>query len=404
MMRFRTPALLLFVILLVQPVFAQNKKEFAKAMRQLRAFASSDSVGIQGAVDKWWNERKRNYQVPLTSQDSAVFLYRGKATSVSWAGDFNGWGSKPFNNKGVRVRNTDIWILPCLFPSAARLDYKIILNGKDWILDPDNPNQQYSGVGGGSPNSELHMPAWRIDPALRVRKNVTSGTLTESRINSKILGYEVSYKTYQPAASSPGTVLPVLYVTDGSEYLDPRLGNMTRVLDNLLADKRIVALRVVFVDARDPSNLSVNRRMEEMSLNEKYLAFFSDELIPAVEGTSASSLSGSRGILGTSLGGLTSAYFGFQRPDLFNRIGIQSPAFWYKPQIFTMAEQVSNKSLEISMTAGTVYDTSTEAAKMKSLVDKQGIRCTYLETPEGHSWGNWKNLLDDILIGLYGAR
>lgn len=396
--------ILVLAFLSVQPVVAQNKKGFEKAIRQLRAFASGDSITIQGAVNKWWNERKHKHQVPLTSPDSAIFLYRGKATSVSWAGDFNGWGSKPFNNKGVRVRNTDIWMLPCLFPSAARLDYKIILNGKDWILDPDNPNQQYSGVGGGSPNSELRMPTWRMDPALRVRKNVAIGTLTESRINSKILGYEVSYKTYQPAASSPGTVLPVLYVTDGSEYLDPRLGSMTRVLDNLLADKRIVPLRVVFVDARDPSNLSVNRRMQEMSLNEKYLAFFSDELIPAVEGTSAPSLSGARGILGTSLGGLTSAYFGFQRPDLFNRIGIQSPAFWYKPQIFTMAEQHTSKSQQVCMTAGTAYDTSTEAQKMKTLLDKQGIHCAYLETPEGHSWGNWKNLLDDILIGLYSPR
>lgn len=380
---------------------AQTSKGFSKAMKQLRSFATADSARIQTAVDRWWDERKKKDQVPFTSPDSAVFLYRGKASSVSWSGDFNGWGSKPFPNQGRRIKNTDIWMLACAFPSAARLDYKVILNGKDWIIDPVNPHQQFSGVGGGMPNSEIRMPGWHVDAAQVLRKEVSPGTLTEHRLQSKALGYEVSYSVYVPAGVADPSRLPVFYVTDGSEYLDPRLGNMARVLDNLLADKRIQPLRVVFVDARDPSNTVINRRMQEMSLNEKYLAFFADELIPAVESSAASQLNGQRGILGTSLGGLNSAYFAFSRPDLFNRIGIQSPAFWYKQEIFGMAQEKGSTALRVSMTAGTIYDTSTEAAKMKAILDTRGIPCQYIETPEGHSWGNWKNLLDNILVDLY---
>lgn len=394
--------LTLFLALIAADVAdAQSQKAFSKAMKQLRAFARKDSASVQSAVKRWWEERQKKDQVPLTSPDSAVFFYRGNATSVSWAGDFNGWGSKPFPNKGTRVKNTDIWILPCAFPSTARLDYKIILNGKDWILDPVNPHQQYSGVGGGSPNSEIRMPGWKVDPAQVKRPGVPTGTLESRRISSTHLGYEVGYSIYLPAGTSV-TALPTFYVTDGSEYLDPRLGNMTATLDNLIADKKIPPLRVVFVDARDPSALQNNRRMQEMSLNEKYLMFFTDELIPAVEGAAAPlGQPNSRGILGTSLGGLNSAYFAFKRPDVFNRVGIQSPAFWYKPEIYPIVEQSAAKSLTIAMTAGTIYDTSDEARKMKAVFDKLGHSCLYLETAEGHSWGNWRNLLDDVLTALY---
>lgn len=384
----------------VTPLFAQDAKVFTKAMAQLRSFASKDSVGVQSAVNKWWEERKKKVQVPLTSPDSAVFIYRGPATAVAWTGDFNGWGSKEFQNQGKRIRNTDIWILPCPFPAAARLDYKIIINGKDWILDSANPHQQFNGVGGGMPNSELRMPGWKVDPSQVRKKKVPAGTLTEHRIKSNALGYELGYSVYVPFGVTDASALPVLYTTDGSEYLDHRLGHMTLVLDNLSAEKRIQPIRVVFVDARDPANPAVNRRMQEMSLNEDYLTFFCDELIPAVEGASAPSLARQRGIMGTSLGGLNAAYFAFKRPDLFSRIGLQSPAFWFKQEIFTMAESTT-ATYGICMTAGTIYDTSTEAAKMKAIFDRKRIPCTYIETPEGHSWGNWKNLLDDLLITLY---
>lgn len=396
----RTGILAWVLFLLAVPVFAQNTKVFTKAMTQLHSFATKDSASVQSAVNKWWEERKKKDQVPLTSPDSAVFLYRGAATSVAWAGDFNGWGSKPFQNQGRRIRHTDVWILPCSFPSTARLDYKIIINGKDWILDSSNPHQQFNGVGGGMPNSEIRMPGWKPDPSQIKRRNVPSGTLTEHRIKSNALGYELGYSVYIPFSVTDASTLPVLYTTDGSEYLDHRLGNMTLVLDNLLAEKRIQPLRVVFVDARDPANPAVNRRMREMSINENYLAFFSDELIPEVEETSGQAQSKQRGIMGTSLGGLNAAYFAFKRPDLFSRIGIQSPAFWFKQEIFQLADSAA-ATYTVCMTAGTIYDTSTEAAKMKAIFDKKNIPCNYIETPEGHSWGNWKNLLDDLLATLY---
>jgi enterochelin esterase family protein len=390
----------IFLFLVWMDGAAQNYRAFQKTLKELYTFSSKDSVAVQSAVDTWWSARLKKGQVPLVGGDSVAFLYRGTATSIAWNGDFNFWGSKPFNNQGRRVANTNVWVLKCSFPSRARLDYKIVVNSKEWIVDPNNPNQQYTGVGGGTPNSELRMPAWRKDPAQDNRSVAKRGKTTVGRIESRNLGYALSYTLYEPAEVAGTQSLPILYVTDGSEYLDPRLGNMTQVVDRLIADGRIRPLRVVYVDARDPDNPTLNRRMSELSLNDNYLKFVAEELVPAVEG-SKPVLPSARGILGTSLGGLNSAFFAFKRPDLFGVVAIQSPAFWYKPEIFHLAEQTSATKLNVFISSGLFYDGADEAKRMKALLDKSGHRCTYLETPEGHSWGQWRNLLDDLLIVLY---
>lgn len=390
---------LLLLLLVSASCCAQNHKAFTKAMKQLRQFATKDSTRIQASVNDWWKERTQDNQVPLLSKDSAVFLYRGLATAVWWAGDFNGWGSKPSPAKGKRVKNTDIWLAAFAFPAAARFDYKIILNERDWILDPVNPHQQYSGVGGGSPNSEVRMPGWKGDACQIIRTAVAQGTLQESRIRSGQLGYELAYSVYTPQGVDQGP-LPTLYVTDGNEYLDARLGNMRTVLDNLISDKRIRPVRVVFIDAREPGNLTNNRRMSELSLNESYLKFLAEELIPAVEGTSEIERS-SRGILGTSLGGLTAAYISFRRPDLFGLAGIQSPAFWYKPEIYSLGENSGKPSVRYYMSSGTYFDTAEASRRMKPILESRGHTVVYQETAEGHSWGNWRNLMDDLLMALY---
>jgi enterochelin esterase-like enzyme len=180
---------------------------------------------------------------------------------------------------------------------------------------------------------------------------------------------------------------------------------MIVVLDNLIADSKIHKMAVVFIDQREPGQPSNNRRMTELGLHEAFLAFIADELVPYVEGPSHKQLdSENRGILGTSLGGLSSAFFAFKRPDVFNRVAIQSPAFWYKPEIFALAETPMKQQLSIFLSTGLIYDAGKESARMRDILQQQGHTCRYIEVQEGHSWGNWRNLLDDALIALYGLH
>ncbi len=354
------------------------------------------------ALDDVWSGLKKANQIPFVASDSVAFLYRGTAKSVQWMGDFNGWGyDKKFDNKGKQIANTDVWILKAAFPKDARLDYKMVLDGRAWILDPENPNYQWSGVGA---NSELRMPDWKEDMTLIVRDNIAHGKLKgEILYQSKALGYPITYSVYLPHGHH--SHLPTIYVTDGFEYMDPKMGNMVTTLDNLIADKKIQPVIAIFIDHREPMNRSNNRRMEELAMNEKYLKFFTEEFIPLIEQNyPVAKGRENRAILGTSMGGLTSAYFVFARPEVFGMAGIQSPAFWTKPQIYSLCDSMANSKTKISMTSGVYNDASESARKMKTILENNSCIYTYRETNEGHSWGNWRNLIDDILIDFFGQK
>jgi enterochelin esterase-like enzyme len=356
-------------------------------------------------VNNWWAKLNQSHSIPLIQDDSVLFLYRGNATSVEWMGDFNGWGYvKDFPNKGQQILNTDVWYLKCKFPPDARLDYKILVDGINWIIDPANKFQQWSGVGGGSPNSELRMPKWTEDVNTLSGTDIPKGELIRDvLIISKSLGYQVTYSVYLPHNYKQYGAMPVVYVTDGYEYLHPQLGNMTTTLDNLIHAQKIQPVITVFVDNREPVNRANNRRMNELAMNSKYLDFFANELIPTIQAHyPAKTDANSRAIIGTSMGGLTATYFAFSRPDLFGLAGIQSPAFYTRPQIYNLCEGNADVQLKVSMTTGLINDTSTESRKMSEILKASSCVYQYREVNEGHSWGNWRRLIDDILIDLLG--
>lgn len=356
----------------------------------------------QQMADELWQELAAADQIPYTNDSTVVFLFKGDAESVRWNGDFNSWGgNKSVQIIGEQIGNTDLWASTTTFPADARLDYKITVNESDWMLDPANPHQQWSGFG---PNSELRMPKWKPEPLTYRSPDTENGLLRESSIiESSNLGYEVSYQVYLPDGYETSDQLPVIYVTDGQEYSDDNLGAMVIVLDNLIDKEKIQPIIAVFVNPLDPSDPDVNRRMDEMGNNEEYLDFFANELIPIIENNyKASANKNDRAILGTSLGGLNATYFAFSRPDLFGNVAIQAPAFWYREEIYDLVKESEVEALNIYMSVGTIGDNTIDARTMKTILKEKGLEFTYLEVNEGHSWGAWRTQLDDILIQFFG--
>jgi enterochelin esterase-like enzyme len=393
----------LFFSFFLLMAFVAIAQDYVKFQTTLKRLSNSDP----GKVQILWDSLVRTGRIPLVEQDSVAFLYKGNVTSVKWTGDFNGWEyDRSYNNKGSRIGGSDVWILKASFPRDARLDYKLIVDDQ-WILDPENSNHQLSGVGGGSPNSELRMPEWKPDPNSLHDASIPAGTLKENLLfTSKKLGYQLTYSLYVPhGQSEPASNIPILYVTDGYEYLHPQMGAMKTVLDNLIGKKLINPVVVVFVDNRDPLNRSNNRRMQELAMSAAYLDFFVNELIPKVEkDLSITATAAERGVLGTSMGGLTSAFFAFSRPDIFGLAGIQSPAFWFRPEIYTLCTNAESPPQKIYLTTGTFFDAHEGVEKMKTILEKNTCTFQFKEVNQGHSWGQWKDLIDDILIYFYARK
>lgn len=359
----------------------------------------ADPAARDAAVDTFWSPLVAAGQVPYTQGDDAALLHRGPG-SIAFAGDFNGWN--PSNGAATRVPGTDLWYLTRSAPADARIDYKIVRNGT-WILDPVNPLQQWSGFG---PNSELRMPEYVFPEETLRDPSAPRGSLTGNvRLSSAEIAGDVNVRVYTPAGYQVGDALPTVYITDGHEYLDDRLGAAVTVLDNTIASGELQPTVAVFIDPRDPRT-GTNRRASQLGGAGKadFADFIAHELVPYIDTTYGTAADPERrAILGTSLGGLFSAFMGARHPDVIANLAIQSPAFWFDPNIYDAyaGNTTLVEALQIYMHTGTINDDG-GGSQMASLLASGGYDFAFEWVNQGHSWGHWKGQIDDALVELIG--
>ena len=357
----------------------------------------SDDAKRTEHIDIFWDSLVANHQVPFVFGDSVAFLYKNAESSPFWAGDFNGWNSSVW--QGQPVGFSDIKMYEAVFPSDARLDYKIVNKGR-WLLDPANEYRQYGGFGA---NSELRMPDWIYPEETIAKENVLKGNLSDNYyIQSTNLSYKVQYKVYTPYNYDSELDMPVIYVTDGHEYADDKMGSMTIVLDNLIFEGLIKPLIAVFIDPRNPDKISENRRADEYRSNIKFADFVADELASSIDNQFKTSTSADdRAILGASYGGWNSSYFGLVRNDKFHLIGIHSPAT--SSELIQGYENSTDLPIKLFMSTGVIYDTHFQARDLKAVLESKGYPLLYIELNQGHSWGNWREMLKPLLTNFFGT-
>jgi enterochelin esterase family protein len=56
------------------------------------------------------------------------------------------------------------------------------------------------------------------------------------------------------------------------------------------------------------------------------------------------------------------------------------------------------------MTSGLINDASEGGRKMVGILESNACVYNYREVNQGHSWGNWKDLEDDILIDFFAPK
>jgi len=222
------------------------------------------------------------------------------------------------------------------------------------------------------------------------------------RIHSPELGYDLQYRVYQPVGFQPG--LPTLYVTDGEAYL--QFGQLVQLLDTEIAAGRITPIVVVFVDSRDPDDLSKNRRHSQFMCNQKYAAFYRQQLIPAIaQHYQVSTQRQQRVILGLSFGAVNAACFGLLLPDVFAGVAMQSPGnSQHIGLLGKMYQQSQHIDLNIFLSIGTRKDNTAAGRRFHQTLLDKGYPVAYQEVPFGHDWQNWQPLLDDILQHYFPAN
>jgi len=330
--------------------------------------------------------------IPYMNDDTANFIYQGVESTVQIAGDFNGWNPQFFHL--ANVSGTDFWYRPQIFELNARLDYKFVLSGGSWILDPLNPNQIWGGYG---PNSELAMPEYVQPWEIEFNPGIEHGIIETDEIYSSITDYTYDLQIYLPINYNPerSDPYPVAYFQDGHEYVS--LGSADNVLDNLVHENLIDSIIAVFVKP--------NNRNEEYAgnLRVSYRLFFVQELVPYIdENYNTIKNPWGRAVIGDSFGGNISALISYNNPDVFGLCGLHSGAFWpndYEAYDLIVNGTVHNiKWVSIWGTYEGLYENMRD---LRDFLTDNGYELKWSELPEGHSWGLWRATIDEILTYFF---
>jgi enterochelin esterase-like enzyme len=349
---------------------------------------------------------------PLIEDSLVTFVYRGRvALRVTVPSDINRWDTKA--NEMKRMGETDLYYLTLKLPRDARIDYKFHVDGL-WMMDPLN---EVAVSGGFGPNSAFGMPDYVWPPEIAEADSAVRGRIEVHQFDSKIIMGPRKIQVYLPKEYRPlyrkeaaysdggGTVekdlgfagtYPVVYVQDGGEYIT--LGSMVNVLDNIIGEGRIPPVVAVFIDPLD--------RNYEYHVNADYERMLTDEILPFIqERYDVSTDPAQNAIMGASLGGAVSFMIAMDDPEIFGKCGSQSGAFGIEDgRLLLMAEQGAKRDIAIYLDCGTFGDLTEENRRMNEILMKKGYRVTYTEFNEGHSWGNWRAHIDDMLVFFWGKE
>ena len=383
----KTIIICLVVLLLSSSICAQSQfQQFINHVNSL-----GDPVEKQSAVDSFMTYA-RTVGIPFIEDSTANFIYLGNQNSVSVPGDFNGWSTSAWPM--MQLSQTNFWYRSENFELDARLDYKFVINGSNWILDPENPNICQGGYG---PNSELSMSLYVQPWEINYNPTIAHGTVVTKTFYSMIVSTNYQLSIYLPPGydSLSSTIYPTVYFQDGSEYIS--LGRAVNVIDNLLDSSKIQPVIGVFV--------TPNNRNEEYagSLRNQYRLFFVNELVPFIDSLYNTKQDPvERLVLGDSYGGNISALISYNHPEVFGLCGLHSGAL--QPNGYEAYNLIVNgpvKDIKWSSIWGTYEGLFVNMRSLRDYLISANYEIDWLERPEGHSWGLWRATIDKMLVYFF---
>jgi len=332
----------------------------------------------------------------IENQTRLVFFAKDKdGQAPRIVGDFNAWAVTPQGydvsiGTPTRVEGTPWSYLESTSYTNARLEY-VFFYDKEAVPDPMNARTVQALAG---PRSEVRMPFWVAQPEVDELGSAPKGELIVERVSSRFLGGPRRVWFYLPpgyAANTSG-LYPVLYVLDGSSYVEAM--DVPRVLDHLIANKSIPPVIAVFSEPAD--------RQEEYSRNPRWRAFVATELVPMVDQRFRTfSAPDQRIILGSSLAAYGAVDLAVEYPSLFGLCAAIAPPAQTSSLIQNQPKaRAAVLSIKFFVMGG-IYDSMIDAARtLRTTLDNYDSPVTYLEVSEGHNTNTFRAHLDDAVKAL----
>lgn len=349
----------------------------------------------------------RHAVMPLIENDSTVdFIYYGQADTLLLNGNIQRW-SRPDTMERIDCGGLSFFYRTYMLPPDARFDYQLIVDGR-YQLDPRNTNVTPSGYGA---HSELRMPAFHPTPYIVKHDSIPHGTIDEYPLRT-LIPFPLSrymlagrvVKVYLPPEYDALSHLPTMYVHDGDEMINYAL--LPTIIDNMIADKKIVPIIAVFIPPVDRGREYVGDQ------SKAFISMICDELVPGIDKKYKTSHDPhDRAMMGISAGGSIALDAVFSRLDVFHNVAGQSSFITSSLLDLTGTRAYEGKltpEIKIYLDCG-LYDIRQPSSEwgfidllqlnrnFSRLLSSLHVPHYYREVNDGHEWASWRQRMPDIL-------
>ncbi|WAC19000.1 alpha/beta hydrolase-fold protein [Luteolibacter sp. SL250] len=176
-------------------------------------------------------------------------------------------------------------------------------------------------------------PDYTDAPETKVRPGVPTGEVHQFVMESKdsaiypgiakkqpgVVPYQRKVAVYVPAGHRPTKEMPFIIVQDGMGYKDL----MTRVLDNMIAEKRLPAMVAVFISSGGGDSKGSQRGLEYDTVSGTYTRFIEQEVLPKISKDHKIRFTTNpegRATMGGSSGGAAAFTMAWFHPELYRRV------------------------------------------------------------------------------------
>ncbi|MCU1280883.1 MAG: esterase family protein [bacterium] len=347
--------------------------------------------------------------VPRPTATVVRVHYPAASHALALRGDGGGLGW----DKGVTLAaGSDDTFTFSVADLAAPLAFKPLLDDATWSRGPN-----YVVAPGATVEVYPHF-------------TTVAGSVTKliATFHSAALGNDRAIWAYLPPAYAENTRarFPVLYMHDGQNLFDPALafgGNEWKVdetLDAASEDGSVADLNVIGVENTAQRIYEYTPTTDPGTAGggggDKYLAMLVGELKPQIDQMLRTMPDRAHtGILGSSLGGLISAYAGVKRPDVYGIVGAMSPSTWWNNDVIIgdvggmpaamRPARVYVDSGDAGASNDDVTNTNMLAATYVNLGYASGVDFLHVVQSGGqHNEVYWAQRLPGALQFLFGPR
>jgi enterochelin esterase-like enzyme len=263
--------------------------------------------------------------------------------------------------------------------------------------------------------ARLPLPAVGTDP-----------WTTSATIHSDLLGRDRPIEVFAPPAAQACAVRPLLllfhgYGADERQWMNGVLGDglgIDSTAHELIAAGRMAPVTIVSAQIDNSYGVDSTPR-QDMWDHGPYESYILNELLPQVEARySVGGDAAHRAVAGLSMGGFAALNAAFRNPQLFDRAGGLSPAFFVSPpadrawiysgadgrhDLLALANEGAADDMHIFLGYGdNDYGWVKQATRaLASELTDRGQAVDPVVVPGGHEVATWRQLTEPMLLDLF---